>query len=248
MSLMRKTTQGIFWVSISTIFLKIINFVIMIILARLLQPEHFGLIAIGLLVINFFDIFRDMGIGTALIYKKNEMDKAANTAFFIFPAAAIILYITAYLASPFISDFFKEPQIESIIKVLSLTFVIWSFASVPFVLLDKNLEFKKKVIPLIVPKIGYGITAIWLALNGFGVWSLVIGYIFMQILMLITTWPLVEWRPSYEFDKKTAFELIKYGKEIVGANLIAFLISIVDVSIIGRLLGTENLGYYSIAM
>ncbi|VVB85542.1 Polysaccharide biosynthesis protein [uncultured archaeon] len=248
MSLVRKTTHGLFWVSFSTALLKIINFIITVILARLLEPEHFGLIAVGLIVINFFDLFRDMGIGAALIYKKDDMDKATNTAFFLFPVAAAIFYIVSYLSSPFISDFFNEPQVESIIKVLSLTFVIWSFASVPSALLDKNLEFKKKIIPQTLPKIGYGIIAISLALNGFGVWSIVIGYIVLQTLMVLTTWPLVGWRPSYQFDRKTAYELVDYGKQIVGANVIVFFISIIDVTFIGRILGVDDLGFYSIAM
>lgn len=248
MSLTRKTTQGLFWVSLSTGLLKVMNFIITVILARLLEPEHFGLISIGLMVIVFFDLFRDMGIGAALIYRKTDMDKANNTAFFLFPATAIIFYMISFLVSPFISNFFNEPQVEPIVKLLSLTFVIWSLASVPYTLLDKNLEFKKKIIPQIVPKIGYGITAIGLAINGFGVWSIVYGYIVMQSLMVLTTWPLVKWRPSYQFDKKTAFELIDYGKQIVGANLIVFLINIIDIIFIGRILGVENLGYYSIAM
>jgi len=83
-TLARKTTRGIFWVTFSNIFIKVINFTITVILARLLDPEHFGLVSLGLVVVNFFEIFRDMGIGTALIYKKDEVDKAANTAFFSF--------------------------------------------------------------------------------------------------------------------------------------------------------------------
>jgi O-antigen/teichoic acid export membrane protein len=247
MSLAKKTTHGLFWVSLSNGLLKIINFIITVILARLLEPEHFGLIAIGLIVINFFDLFRDMGIGAALIYKKEDMDKATNTAFFLFPAAALIFYIVSYLAAPFIADFFHEPQVEAIVRILSLTFVIWSFGSVQYILLDKELEFKKKIIPQVLPKIGYGIVTIGLALKGYGVWSLVIGYIMLQTLMVLTLWPIVEWRPSYKFDRKIAFELMSYGKDVVGANIVIFFISAIDVTFIGRILGSDDLGQYSIA-
>ncbi len=134
MSVTRKTTQGLFWVSLSTVLIKIINFIITAILARLLDPEHFGLVAIGLIVVNFFEIFRDLGIGAALIYKKDDVDKAANTAFFLFPTAAAAFYVISYFIAPLAADFFNEPQVEAIIRALSLIFVIWSFGTLPSIL------------------------------------------------------------------------------------------------------------------
>lgn len=248
MSLVKKTTQGLFWVSLSMVLIKIINFITTAILARLLEPEHFGLVAIGLVVVNFFEIFRDLGIGAALIYKKDDVDKAANTAFFLYPAVAAMFYVISYSIAPLAADFFKEPQVEAIIRALSFIFVIWSFGSLPSNLLNKNLEFKKMIIPQILPKIGYGIVSIWLALSGFGVWSLVIGRLSLEFLSVLAIWPIVKWRPSYKFDRRIALELISYGKQVAGANLLVFLISIIDVTFIGRILGADSLGFYTIAM
>jgi len=247
MTLARQTTRGIFWVAFSNILIKVINFIVTLILARLLDPEHFGLVSLGLVVVNFFEIFRDMGIGTALIHKKEEADKAANTAFFLFPVIAAVFYIISYFIAPLAADFFNEPQVEPIIRALSFIFVIWSFGTLPSILLDKNLDFKKKVIPQIIPKIGYGITAISLAVSGYGVWSLVIGRLMLEVLSVLSIWPVVSWRPSYTFDRKTAIELLNYGKQVVGANILVFLITIIDVTFIGRILGADNLGYYTIA-
>lgn len=248
MSIATKTTRGLFWVSFSTIMIKIINFIITVILARLLDPEHFGLVAVGLILVNFFEVFHDFGIGAALIYKKDNIDKAANAAFFIFPAVATLFFIISYLIAPLAADFFNEPQVEDIIRALSFVFVIWSFGLLPNVLLAKDLEFKKQAIPQILPKIGYGIIAVWLAFNGFGVWSLVIGRIVLEVLSVLTVWPFVDWRPSFKFDRSTAYELIIYGKQVAGANLMVFIISILDVTFIGRFLGVEYVGYYSIAL
>jgi len=247
MTLARQTTSGIFWVAFSNVLIKVINFIVTLILARLLDPEHFGLVSLGLVVVNFFEIFRDMGIGSALIYKKDDLDKAANTAFFLFPVIAAVFYIISYFIAPLAADFFYEPRLSTIIRALSFIFVIWSFGTLPSILLDKNLDFKKKVIPQIIPKIGYGITAISLALGGFGVWSLVIGRLMLELLSVLSIWPVVSWRSSYTFDRKTAIELLNYGKQVVGANLLVFFISIIDVTFIGRLLGADNLGYYTIA-
>lgn len=247
MTLAGKTTSGIFWVTFSNILLKLINFIITVILARLLAPEQFGLVSLGLVVVNFFEIFRDMGIGTALIHKKEEADKAANAAFFLFPVIAAIFYVISYSIAPLAADFFKEPQLEPIIRALSLIFVIWSFGTLPRILLTKNLEFQKNVLPQIIPKIGYGLTAIYLAFSGYGVWSLVIGRLMLELLSVLTVWPVVSWRPSYTFDRKTAIELLNYGKQVVGGNILVFFISIIDVTFIGRLLGSDDLGYYTIA-
>lgn len=153
----------------------------------------------------------------------------------------------SYSIAPFAADFFKEPQLEPIIRALSLIFVIWSFGTLPRILLTKNLEFQKNVLPQIIPKIGYGLTAIYLAFSGYGVWSLVIGRLMLELLSLLTVWPVVSWRPSYTFDRKTAIELLNYGKQVVGGNILVFFISIIDVTFIGRLLGSDDLGYYTIA-
>ena len=235
------------WVSISTTLLKFINFVISVILARLLEPSDFGLVAIALIVVNFFEIFRDLGIGPALIHRKEDRNAAADTAFYIFPTVAIIFYVVSYLIAPAASDFFREEELGILIRVLSLTFVIWSFGSLPRTLLTKDLEFKKLVIPQLLPKISYGAVAIVMALQGYGVWSLVGGRLVLEIMSVITVWKALDWRPSLRFNRRIALELLNYGKHVITASIIIFLISVVDVTFIGRLLGTEKLGYYSIA-
>lgn len=248
MSLKDKTVHGILWVSLSNIILKIINFIISVILARLLEPSDFGLVAIALIIVNFFEIFRDLGIGPALIHRKEDKDVAADTAFFIFPAVAVIFYAISYFIAPAAADFFREEELEILIRVLSLTFVIWSFGNLPRTLLTKDLEFKKMVIPQLLPKISYGVVAIVMALLGFGVWSLVGGRFVLEVLSVITIWHALDWRPSFRFNKKIALELLSYGKHVITATIIIFMISVIDVTFIGRLLGSESLGYYSIAL
>jgi O-antigen/teichoic acid export membrane protein len=247
MSLKDKILHGILWVSISGILLKFINFTVTIILARLLEPQDFGLVAIALIVVNFFEIFHDLGIRPALIHRKDERDAAANTAFLIFPTVALIFYAISYLIAPIAAQFFHAEQITVLIRVLALTFVIWSFGSLPKALLIKDLEFKKLVIPRLLPNITYGAVAIVMALKGFEVWSLVGGQLALMLMSTITIWHAQKWRPSLRFNRKIAIELLNYGKYAMTANIIIFLISVVDITFIGRLLGPQELGYYSIA-
>ena len=247
MSLKDKTIHGILWVSLSSILLKFINFTVSIILARLLEPQDFGLVAIALIVVTFFEIFHDLGIRPALIHRNDDSEAAANTAFLIFPTVALVFYAISYQIAPIAAQFFHEEQITVLIRVLSLTFVIWSFGSLPKALLTKNLEFKKLVTHRLLPKIAYGAVAIIMALKGFGVWSLVGGQLVFEVLNVITVWHAQRWKPSLRFDRGIAIELLNYGKYAMTANIIIFLISVIDITIIGRLLGSQELGYYSIA-
>lgn len=248
MSFQNKIVHNILWVSISNVSLKFVNFFITIILARLLEPSDFGLVAIAFIIVNFFEILRDLGIGAALIHRKEDSDIAADTAFFLFPSIAIIFYLISYFIAPSASRFFREDELTAIIRVLSLTFIIWSFGNLPRTLLSKKLSFKKMVIPEIISKISYGTAAILMAFQGFGVWSLVVGRLFLEITAVLTIWHVLDWRPSFRFDKKIAMELLNYGKHVITASIIVFLISVIDITTIGRKLGSESLGYYNLAL
>jgi len=249
MSLQTKVVHSLFWVSLSTVIAKILNLITIIVLARLLDPADFGLVSISLILVNFFEIFRDFGLGTALIYTKEDVkDEAANTAFIIFLIIASILYVILFFLAPIASDFFNEPKSERIITVISLSILIWSFGALPSILLRKELEFKKKVIPDIIPKISYAISTIWLAVIGYGVWSLVLGRLFFEFISVVSNWSVISWRPKIKLNIKIATELISYGKNVIWANVAVFLISIIDVIFVGRMLGIIPLGFYTIAL
>jgi len=248
MSLKNEAFHGILWTTTTNILMKIINFVISITLARLLTPSDFGLMSISLALVYFFEIFRDSGIGQAMIQKKENIDAMADSAFFTFPIISFLLCAVLYFVAPVAAEFFKDAELIGIIRVLSLTLVIWSFGSLPQTLLTKRLEFKKLAGPRILSRIGYGTVTILMALLGFGVWSLVWGQIVMITINAITNWYSIEWRPSLRFDIKIVFELLSYGKHIIATSVLIFFVSMIDITVIGRFLGSEELGYYSIAL
>lgn len=251
MSLKTKVINGVIWVSINKLFLKLINFVITIILARLLTPADFGLVSLALIFVNFFEISRDLGMESALIHEEGseeEKNKAFNTAFILYPAFALLLYILSYIMAPYAGYFFANQNIEPVIRALLITIVIWSFGTIPRTLLRKNLDFKKMLLPQILPRISYGTIAIVMAYLGYGVWSLVIGRIILEITSVIVYWKSLEWRPSFTFSKSKALELFSFGKFVMVSSLIAFLLSSIDVATIGRVLEMESLGYYTISL
>ena len=246
--LAKKTTNALFWVTLSSILIKILGFGTQIILARLLVPADFGLLAIGLLAINSMGLFRDLGFGATLIYKKDDSKyTASNTAFILLPLVASALFLIAYFAASYIAIFFDNVAIKPIVQVLALTFVISSFGTVPSMLLEKELEFKKKVLPETMPIIGYACVTIWFAINGYGVWSLIYGQIASSILTAGLIWMVSDWRPTFKFDRKIARELFGYGKHIMGASIVIFLITNIDNAIVGKVLGIEALGFYAFA-
>lgn len=248
MSLRNKTFHGILWVFSTNMTMKFLNLSISVILARLLKPSDFGLVALTLTIINVFDIIREFGIGQAIIQRKENTKDVIDSAFFIFPIISVFLYVIIYLISPLAATLFKEPELEKILRIAGLTLIIWSFGSLPQTLLVKDLKFKKLSISQIFPRIIYGIVTILMAFQGFGVWSLIWGTIIMQALSVITLWNTVNWRPSFRFDLKIAYELLSYGKHVILASLLTFFVSIADTSVIGYSLGSEKLGYYSIAL
>lgn len=247
MSLKNKVFHGILWVFITTASMKIVNLAISMILARLLEPSDFGLMAISLMIINFFEIFREFGIDQGVIQRKDS-DNVANSAFFIYPSISFILYLLIYFIAPISAEYFKEDGLNEVVRVISLSLIIWSFGSLPKTLITKNLDFKKLVAPQLLPRITYGVVTILLASKGFGVWSLVWGKIAMEVISVLIFWYIIDWRPSLRFDTKIAYELLSYGKHVIIANVIIFFVSMVDTAVIGHRLGSENLGYYSIAL
>ncbi len=247
MSVTKKAVKGLAWVTMATVIVKLLNFVTKMILARILEPTDFGLIAIALLVVDSIAMFQDMGLGHALIYRKEDHEKASNTAFLIIPAVAVVLYGLIYLVAPFAADFFENNSVEPIIKVMALSIVIHSFGTVPAMRLEKELMFRKKLIPETAPKLIYALVAISLAYLGHGVWSIVYAQLASAFSMVILLWIVSDWKPDLSFDLKVAKELFGYGKFIIGASMVIFVINNVDDAIVGKVLGVEALGFYTIA-
>ncbi|MBU1153070.1 lipopolysaccharide biosynthesis protein [bacterium] len=245
--LKEKTVSGLRWVGLSIFSTRVLHFVTSIILARLLSPADFGIIAIGFLIIQVLEMFRDLGIGQAIIYKKDEIEKTADTAFILTPIIGISLFALGYLIAPLIAIFFKNASLAPVVKLLALTIVLSSLEVVPSFLLEKELRFKKKVIAEILPTVGYTGVAISLAYLGYGLWSIVYGHVVYKIMSLILIWYISSWRPKFQFNKAISKELLNYGKYIIGSWLLIFIYTHIDSIFIGKILEASALGLYAMA-
>ncbi|MCD6291178.1 MAG: lipopolysaccharide biosynthesis protein, partial [Anaerolineae bacterium] len=238
---------GFFWVALSTIASRLVSFLTTLILARLLTPADFGLVALALLAINSLQFFQELGFGAALIYRQEDVEEASYTAFFSIVCMSLLLYTLSALGAPLVARFFDSPGLTSVLRVLALIMVIGSFGQVPYVLLSKELDFRRRAAPDVLSGFGGSVLAIGLALSGFGVWSLVYGQILESALRTVLVWRFCPWRPRRSFSWSIARDLFGYGKHIVGSRVLIFFITNIDDAFVGKLAGSTALGLYGLA-
>ena len=248
MTLRQRATAGTFWVGISTAARTFFQMLTRYILARMLAPADFGLVAMAYIAIDFLEMFREMGFSSALIYHQGETRKAANTTFVTLIVIGAVLVLGSFGIAPAVASFYRTAELTGVMRALSINILISAFGQVQLSLLAKNLAFRERLLPDLVPTVTYGVVAVLLALMGLGVWSLVIARVINSALTVLMAWLVVPWwRPRFEFDRDTARELFNYGKHIVGSSLLVFLITNLDNTFVGRVLGAEQLAYYGFA-
>lgn len=245
MGLKQKVVQSLGWNLTGSLVIQCINFITKIVLARLLFPADFGLFAMVFIFINFLNIFVGFGISSAIIYRKEEPEKTLNTAVVLTTTIGIVLFFISYFSSSFIAVFFNQDALGSMIKVVSIVFLFDSLSILLYATFIKELEFKKKTIIDIFSVVGYSIIVVLLVFFGLGVWGLIISYVIQHLFVLILLWIFSPRRPSLEFDKCIAKEIFHFGKYALATSVIAWAITSIDNIIIGKRMGNENLGYYS---
>jgi O-antigen/teichoic acid export membrane protein len=245
--LRRDVSRGVFWVAVSQAGNKAIAFIVQIILARILLPEDFGLVAIAYLALDSLQLFSEFGFTSALIYRKGRIKEASWNAFYLVLLGGLLTTVVGIVAAPTIAWFFKDPRVTPLLRVLSATMLLSAFGQVPLTLLAREMDFKKRLIPMVVPSMGNGIVSVICALSGLGVWSLVAGRITHSLLTSILAYAVTDWRPKWELDRNLIREMFEYGKHIVGSQLLVFGITNVDDTFVGRILDTSALGAYGLA-
>lgn len=246
-SLKKQTVSGIKWTFVASIAQRALSLVATVVLARILSPADFGLFALAFVMIDGFGIFKSLGFDSALVRRKDDIEKAANTAFFLIPAMGLILFVILLILAPIGAKFLNHPDVANIIRVLAVIFVISCFGKVPQTILYRDMKFKYKSIADMSATTIYVSTAIILALAGYGVWSLVIAYVLKNIVQISVEWYFSGWKPKFEFDKEIAWDMFHFGKYVLGSGIVWFLSTNLDNIVIGKYLGISMLGFYAIA-
>lgn len=242
----RTTVTGTIWTYASHYGGKLLVFISTIILARLLTQEDFGIVGFALVIISFLDVLSDLGIGSALIYHRDDPE-AANTGFWLGLLTGIALFGLTWLIAPLAGDFFQDPRVIPITRALGISFPIDALGNVHDSLLRKNLAFRRKFLPDMAKMSMKGVISIGLALMGMGPWSLVGGQLAGSAVLVIAYWLTIPWRPQFRFGRSLVRPLLTYGLGIISLNAIAILLSNADYLFVGRLMGAAALGIYTLA-
>lgn len=247
MSLKQKTVSGLAWSFIDNFANLGIQFIVGVILARLLSPNEFGLVGMLTIFIAVSQSFIDSGFKQALIRKKDPTQADYSTVFYYNMLLGIITYLLLFISADMIGRFFNEPQLKQLIRVLGLSLIINAFCIIQQTLLAKRIDFRLQAKISIISSVVSGAVAIIIAFAGYGVWSLVIKTITTYLVLSILIWVLNEWRPSLIFSIKSIRELFAFGSNLLISGLIDTIYRNVYYIVIGKYFSARELGYYTTA-
>jgi O-antigen/teichoic acid export membrane protein len=247
MNLREKALRGVFWSAVEKWGYQFVAILVFFLLARLLSPKDFGLVALASVFISFMEIFLDQGFAQAIIQRKHLEAEHLDTAFWFSIGLGIVLTGIIFLLTEPIAVFFGTPQLISVIRWLSVSFIFRSFSSVQEAILRRNLDFKAISMRTLLGTVLGGGVGVGMALMNFGIWSLVAKELTFFVTACILLWSISSWRPRFQFSQKHFQDLFLFGVNILGLRLLSF-INLRGINLlIGYFLGTTALGYFTIA-
>jgi len=247
MSLRQKTIKALIWAFGARFFRQTINFVILAILARLLEPNDFGLLGMATVFYGLAMIFSEMGISTALIQKKDADNLHFSSVFWLNVATGILLTLLMVAISPLVAIFYGEIQLRAILSVIALNFVISSFSIVQRTIFKKQMNFKIISVCESVAIVISGVIGVYMAFTGFGVWSLVSQMMTFTLANTVLVWMISSWRPKFVFSLNAIKDIFHFSINITAFRILNYFGRNVDYLLIGKFLGAQALGYYTLA-
>jgi PST family polysaccharide transporter len=222
-----------------------LNLVYTMILARLLMPQDFGLVAMATTVTGFLRVFKDAGLSTATVQREGITHAQVSNLFWINIAVSAVISLTVVAAAPAIAWFYREPRLVSVTLLLSITFLLSGSAVQHQALLSRQMRFKLvALIEVASMLIGY-LTGFLMALWGCGYWSLVGSILSMETAGLLLTWSASRWRPQFPARHSGTRPLLKFGANLTAGSFIYSLARGADGLLIGRYFGPDSVGLYS---
>lgn len=244
-SLKSQAVSGVIWTFAQQFSVQIINFIVQIILARLLMPEMFGLIAMLSVFISIGQTLMDSGMTSSLIRTKDPTQLDYSTVFLTNMIMSFLMYMITFLAAPYIASFYDQPILKDILRVYSLTFVIRAFVAVHVAKLTKEMDFKTQM-KLQVPSTIIGaIVGVAMAYLGFGVWSLVWLNLVQTIAFTVQNWLFIPWRPSFIFVKERFRHHFNFGYKLTLSGMVDTIYNDIYRIIIGKFYNPASVGFFN---
>ena len=241
-SLKGKTIHGVIWSLIDNVSSSGVIFFVGIILARLLTPEEYGVMAMVSIFIAISNSIIDSGFSSALIRKVKVKPIEYNTVFYFNLLISLLLYICLFFISPFIALFFREPILCEVMRVIGLILIINALSIIPYTIFVREINFKTQTI---IAYVGSGVIGVWMAFSGQGVWSLVGQQLGRQCLNTLFLWFFCHWKPTVSFSMTAFKEMFGFGSKLLLSGLLDTIYKDIYYIVIGRCFSSSILGQYT---
>lgn len=237
--------KGVLWDLFEKLSNQGISFVISVFLARLLSPEEFGLIGMVFVIVGMSQVFLDMGLSAAIIQRQDLTQKHYSSVFFLNIFVGILLSLIVFFSAGLIADFYNQPALYDICRVLSIMFILNSLVIIQNAQFRKNMDFKKPAIIRVVATFIGGIVGIFMAFQEFGVWSLVAQSLLSGLVFTLGLWLLSDWRPVRQFDLAAIKDLWGFSSKLFVSGILDAIFTRLDIIIIGKIFSASALGFYT---
>lgn len=243
--LKEKVFSGVFWRFGEQISSQLVSFLVSIVLARLLEPKQYGVIAIVSVFISLANVFINDSFSKALIQKKEISTVAFSSVFYFNIIFSWIIYLVIYIMAPFIANFYHEPILIPVTRGLALLIPIAGINSIQQAYVSRKMQFQRFFWSTLIGTIGSGIIGILMAYNGYGIWALVGQQISNNLINTLVLWFTVKWRPTLEFSRSSLLSLISFGWKVLVTNLINTVYDNLKSLIMGKIYTSSILAFYN---
>lgn len=240
-----KATRSVFWSAIERFSVQGIQFLLTIIIARLVSPSDYGLIAMLGIFLAIAQAFIDSGFSNALIQKQDRTNVDFYTVFYFNIIVGFAVYILLYIAAPYIAAFYDEPKLNIITKIVSVNLIISSFSVIQRAILTIELNFKKQATASLIAVMASGGVGVYLAYIGYGVWAIIIQTLLNTTLNTIMLWIVTDWIPKLEFSYKSFRTLFSFGSKLLLSGVLHTIYTNLYNIVIGKGFSSMDLGFYN---
>jgi teichuronic acid exporter len=247
-TLRRRIVDGVFWLTIVKVVGQLISWTITVYVIRILSPDDYGLAAMAWVFLSFIILFNELGLSAALVQKSHLAQEDLSNVFWAVLSINIALYALSFLTAPIVASFYDEPRVTDVIRVASAVFIIRSLGLISHGMLTREMAFNRQSQAELIGSASGAVTTLGLAIEGFGVWSLVYGSIAGDIVRNLLFYAFYPWKPRFSFSFAKVKGLMDFGSKVAVARLFWYLYSNMDLLIAGKILGKTQLGYYAIAV
>ena len=233
-----------FWKILEQFSAKGISMIVSIVLARILLPSDYGLIALTTVFTNLSDILIDAGFSTTLIRKETVDDYDYSAVFSVSSSMAAVLYVILFFSAPYVANYYTSPDLTLVLRIVGLTFFLQSFSAVRNGIVNRNMQFRLLFICNTSASIVSGVIGIAAAYKGFGVWALVIQRLTQQLVSTAILFIKVKWKISWKFDWLRIKQMLSFSMGVVGSSLLYYFGGNIYSVAIGKKYSVTDLGYY----